>query len=202
MLVGVAVPLAELVGRFWWPVDLFTHFRVYWCIAIVLLLALACTIPPRTKWGMIFACFVTYVALKPIAGYYLPVPKEHREAKAGTEMTLGILNVHYSSDDYQAVSEYLLKNQPDVLVLMETGADWAIGLSELRKFYPHQVRALREHAFGMWFLSKFPISNQEILPEPTASCPILNVTVNTPGGALHRHPSSAAGSRRRINPKP
>ncbi|MGB3779357.1 MAG: endonuclease/exonuclease/phosphatase family protein [Tunicatimonas sp.] len=79
-------------------------------------------------------------------------------------MRLLLMNVLSSNRDTEAVVAQIHRYQPDILVLEEITPRWFAALSDQLTNYPYQLHAVREDNFGIWLLSKFPVSDEETIP--------------------------------------
>ncbi len=82
-----------------------------------------------------------------------------------------LMNVLSSNRDTEAVVAQIHRYQPDILVLEEITPRWFAALSDQLTDYPYQLHAVREDNFGIWLLSKFPVSDEEIIPWGPAQLP-------------------------------
>ena len=183
VVVAAVLPLVDVAGRHWWLADLATHFRVYWCIAIGFLFLL--TLASRSRgWWRAFGCALVIYAVWPIVPFYLPPPKgPNVPPPMVPTVRIATINVNYANDNYAAVESYFEEQDPDIVLLLETGADWHSGLSNMNQNYPFQVTEFREHAFGAWLLSKYRVSDVS-QPAPDEDYPVICCTVATPMGSL------------------
>ena len=81
------------------------------------------------------------------------------------------MNVLSSNSDTEAVLAQIHQYQPDILVLEEITPRWFAALSDHLTDYPYQLHAVREDNFGIWLLSRFPVTDEEIIPWGPAQLP-------------------------------
>jgi endonuclease/exonuclease/phosphatase (EEP) superfamily protein YafD len=76
-----------------------------------------------------------------------------------------LMNVLSSNQNTDAVIDRINHYQPDILALEEITPRWFAALYDrLGPDYPYQLHAVRDDNFGIWLLSKLPISSEEIIP--------------------------------------
>lgn len=88
----------------------------------------------------------------------------HPLTEKGELFKVIVYNRHVSLTEHSVVAEWLKMENPDVFVILEAGSSHAAFASkDLKNSYPFQLLYPRKDAFGMIFLSKFPIiSTQQI----------------------------------------
>jgi endonuclease/exonuclease/phosphatase (EEP) superfamily protein YafD len=92
-----------------------------------------------------------------------------------TPVRLLLMNVLSSNEDTEAVVAEIHRYRPDIVVLEEITPRWFAALSDQLTDYPYQLHAVREDNFGIWLLSKFPVSDEEIIPWGPAQLPSATV---------------------------
>ncbi len=99
---------------------------------------------------------------------YLPfAPKEIADVQASTslsQVTISLLVANVLQDNREyARTLLLIKNyQPDLILLVETDAGWVRELSSLEEIYPFHLYHAKDNYYGMTFLSKYPVLQQEV----------------------------------------
>ncbi len=91
-----------------------------------------------------------------------------------------LMNVLSSNYDTEAVIAQIHHYQPDILVLEEITPRWFTALSDQLADYPYQLHEVREDNFGIWLLSKFPVSDEEIIPWGPAQLTSATFRFRTP----------------------
>ncbi|HKL21856.1 MAG TPA: endonuclease/exonuclease/phosphatase family protein, partial [Tichowtungia sp.] len=177
LLAGLAAAtLLGFFGRFFWLFDLFAHFRVqYFQFALILvgiaiwkhnnrLLAVAAAI----------AC-LNYAFVLPLY-FGKPPPATEEPARAM------LMNVLASNGNTQPVLEAIEKADPDLLLLLEVTPEWAKELATLE--YPYRVADVRDDCFGIMLLSRYPLSNTNVIYPGTAGIPTVTANVHLPQGEI------------------
>ncbi|MHA6347392.1 endonuclease/exonuclease/phosphatase family protein [Roseivivax sp. CAU 1761] len=101
------------------------------------------------------------VQLWPYLGPVAPVAAEARECRPGAGFSVMAANVQKTNDRSAAFLETVRDADPDVLVVMETDADWDRDLSALDARYPHARQHIPEERafYGMHVYSRLPLQD-------------------------------------------
>ncbi len=166
MLLGICVRLGVLTSaatllafgaRWWWPLELLSHFRVQylWLLAPTSVGLLAAKrYPPALLVG---CCLLWNLALVG-SDYSCPSTTEKHSAR----LRLMSANVHTGNRDYERFRRTVRSEDPDVLLVMEIDDGWLAELSELRDDYPHGDAAPRGDNFGIGLFSKVPVESLQV----------------------------------------
>lgn len=76
-------------------------------------------------------------------------------------------NVRQKNTNYHATENFILKTDPDIILLIEVDKKWCENINNLKKRYKYKVEAPNYNTYGMSFYSKFEIidSNVKFLVE-------------------------------------
>lgn len=131
--------------------QLFTHFRLQYLIAsLVLLVILGSLHEPRYAIALFFTAILNAVQVVP---WYSDEPIDH----GGEQYKVILANVHSSNSEYDKLFDLIATEEPDVLVLLEVSPRWAHELKRLDTDYPDSVVEAREGNFGIALYSKLPM---------------------------------------------
>ena len=167
-------------GQYAYFFELVSHFRPQYTLIAGLCFFVFVWL--KRRWAIVVAAVVLLINTFFVIPYYI-------QADAPTylpEETVSILlmNILSSNDRFDLVHEQIDQFQPDIVVLEEVNQKWFEALRPLKESYPYEVYALQEDNFGIWALSKVPISEHEIVywgeaEKPTVSLrfPIDTTTV-------------------------
>ena len=122
-----------------WPFELFSHFRVQYAAAALLLAVLLAW--RRAAVPAVLAALVGGWHLLP--GLASSPGAIASQACAGPAFTVATLNVQYSKDRRDAVRAWLASQPADFLVVQEVTAAWATELESLAA-YPYRNIVARE----------------------------------------------------------
>lgn len=102
---------------------------------------------------------------------------------ASRHFTVFHFNVGLHHVQPNRISSYLQRraNQIDVVVLLETGANFEPALDQLKEIFSYQIRHLEDSPFGIVMLSKYPIRFGAISYEPSRLFPHVEASIKLPG---------------------
>ena len=126
--------------------------------------------------------------------YFPPYPKHVKATQScapGRQLSLLNANVLMTNRNYGELLRLVEQRRPDVLLLLEGGADWAKAVEPLRARYPFRLSEPLPNTYGLILLSRLPMDGRiEHLVQP--GVPSANVRLRLGGGeqvALHAvHP--------------
>ena len=128
--------------------------------------------------------------------YFPPYPKQVASSEhcpAGRQISLLNANVLMTNRNFDRLLKLVRRNDPDVLLLLEPGLDWAKAVQPLRSRYPYVLSEPVPNTYGMILMSRLPMSGT-IRYLLQAGVPSAHVQVRLPGGqqvmlhALHPEP--------------
>ncbi len=151
--------LAALLGRYAWPLDLFTHFRVQYTL-LFLIVAI-----------VLFALRAPLLAVVAIAGAgvgaipiisYMGVPPTRAE-DGSAKFRVVAFNTWFRNHEYEAIGRFLQQTQADVIVIEERDRDdGAQRIADFLQSHPYSFNAGLRH--GAIVFSRWPIVSAESLP--------------------------------------
>ena len=184
LLSGLA--LLSAVGFFGGPHRLFelaSHFRPqYLAVATLLLLVFAAR--RELRWS---ALAMGLVALNAHALMSSSVPHAVAAVAAPSEpvpVRLLLANLQYSNGAHAEFERLVGDEQPDVIVVEEVTPAWAGALAGLRERFPARQLVVREGAFGIGILSRWPLHDVELLDFGHPAYPALLARIATGQGRL------------------
>lgn len=181
VLAGSATLLA-LLGRRSWLLELFTHYRPYYLLA--LLLAAALLLPMRRRLAVLAAllALLNLLWVAPyLAGFGVSVL---RAEAAGDPLRIIALNLWYRNDQHQRVLDYLRSRDADVLVLSELTPAWRVALAPLEAGYPHREIIPRQGSQGIGVYSRVPLGALERSSLGFRGSNNVLLDLELPGGTL------------------
>ncbi|KQP58131.1 endonuclease [Methylobacterium sp. Leaf399] len=118
------------------------------------------------------------------ARHILPfTPLATTQAKAaaagdpGAHLSLLVLNVLESNRDYARALDLLVRESPDLILLLETDAAWQSAMAPLRERYPHRVEQPQDNTYGLLFFSRLPLRDPTIRYLLQEDVPSLRTTL-------------------------
>ncbi len=172
-------------ARQFWLFDLAVHFRVqYAALGLVgFILLLAARAPAWALLAlMVAACNAMYAApalvTRPVS-----LPRLAGDAATGDPVRLRIasINVLYSNDEYSRVADFVRRERPDAVAMMEMNAEWRRALAGLDKDYPHRYQTIGPGGRGVTFWSRLPMKDAGVLPIGARQEPAVQATLQVKG---------------------
>ncbi|NJK91108.1 MAG: endonuclease/exonuclease/phosphatase family protein [Blastochloris sp.] len=174
----VFVTLFSFLDSFFWLADLLGNLRIQYSLASLLLLATSLCLR-RQLWALVGTALLL-LNLAPIGLSLLPNSSTQVPPQSSAPLKVLVLNVLTQNRNSQAVKNYLLQENPDVIALIEVDETWARQLREFSRAWPYQIAELRPDNFGIWILSRHPFSEADILHDPLTRIPSLRVRLAHP----------------------
>lgn len=81
--------------------------------------------------------------------------------------------------------DYLEKEKPDIVFLIEVNESWAKEIKNLEPIYPYAKAIVREGNFGLALLSKFKLETEDVLVDRTNMIPALFLRTESSVGPLN-----------------
>ncbi len=91
-------------------------------------------------------------------------------------------NVLQHNREYGRTIAMLEREQPDVLLLMETDSLWLAALQPVLLGYPHVSQRALDNTYGMIFASRLKVRDAQFQHPTSADTPTLYATLTTRGG--------------------
>lgn len=181
ILAWILVMVSQLLGRWWWFAELFSHFLPYAVLSWALAMLVA-----RGKWRIWWALWAV------LGGLWVWYPFYPQDALQHQTGQLIWYNVHLNNPQPEAETQRLLASQPDVLALAEMDVrhpHW----QTLRQAMPFGCEHESDSPFALALWSRQPLASCEVkfvadLPE---GYPYIRATwsqANTVVYALHPPP--------------
>ncbi|WP_404340982.1 endonuclease/exonuclease/phosphatase family protein [Pseudoalteromonas mariniglutinosa] len=97
-------------------------------------------------------------------------------------------NVLMSNDDYSALIGLIEQHQPDLLITLESDANWQQQLSCLEELYPYRIYCPKDNRYGMHLYSKYKIKQQRVCELVEDDIPSVHVLFeNAQGITMQGH---------------
>jgi len=174
--------VASLFGRFHYLLDLCTHFRVHATIAFLICGPLF-FLWKRKKCGAA-TLGLGVVLLLTLMPYLIP---SGADSDGVETKRLLLMNVLTSNFEKEKVIRYLEKQDPDIMVLLETDRAWIDAVFEkLGAEYPHHLERPRSDNFGICLMSRLPISEAEAVSWGDDFLPSIDARFETENGRPFR----------------
>jgi len=167
--------LAGFLGRYWWFLDLFSHFRVQYLfgLTIVTLLPLFHRAYSQSTFFGLFALINLFTIVP------LYIGKEpNAAAQASRSYRSLLMNVNTETGKPDQVAKAIQLVAPDVVVLEEVNDQWLSLIAGALQAYPYAKVMPREDNFGIAPYSKFPFAQAEIRQVGEADLPSIIAELN------------------------
>ncbi len=160
----VVATAAGFAGLLWWGLDLFSHFRVQYLLAAAVLALLLWALGRRRSALMAVAVVVANLAA--LVPLYMP-RMQTAEATAAAPQARALrvmsLNVRIRNQNVRRIFDYIRRENPDVVVLLEVGEQWSRPLERLAARYPFRWVHTGDAFSGIAVLSRFaPVESRAI----------------------------------------
>lgn len=190
-----AVSVAGFAGRLHWTLDLASHFRAQYALALLLLLvALWWRGAGRLLLGICLLCWA--VQLGTLVPLFWPQPAA---APAAQSFRVLLSNVHTRNREFDRVRALLASESPDVVVLQETDRAWLDALRADAERWPHRIEEPRSDNFGIAVWSRWPLLEARFADFGGTGLPTVLATLDHPAGRIQFvavHPLPPAGATR------
>lgn len=172
---GVLLSLPTLLAggaRWWWPLELMTHFRVHYALMLAPL-TIALVVGKRYLMSILTGgCLLWNLWL--IAPAYIGLPVSDSEPVV---LRLMSANVHTGNRNYERFLRAVRSAAPDVLLVMEIDDRWNQAIEALEADYPHHHRRPRRDNFGIGLFAKLPVQSLDVQFVGTADVPSIHARV-------------------------
>ena len=188
-LTAAVVTLVSVVHSDQWWVQVLNFPRLLSMIAIALI-ALGCISFAR-RWRAVPVVLLAASACLQFWRLYPYVPfapievAETRTLGAvpsGSCFTALGLNVFQYNRDYAGTLRMIDREQPDILLLMETDGGWVKALAPVLARYPHKLLRPIDNTYGIVFASKLPVTSAQSENVTDKDTPTVYARVTTRDG--------------------
>lgn len=170
-----------MLGGLYWPLDLLAHFRWQYLFVAALVLGWALW---RRRRMLCAVAALTLLLNAWLIGSLAWHPGIGSDLAPGQPLRVVSLNVLTSNADKQAVLDYLVAADADVIFLAEVDEAWLAALAPLQSRYPHRLALARPDNFGVALLSGVPWSDARLLHLADADLPSIEAKLQFQGREL------------------
>jgi endonuclease/exonuclease/phosphatase (EEP) superfamily protein YafD len=149
--------VAGFLGRYWWILDLASHFRAQYFV-ILGVSAIVFLLDRRFAPG-IFAAIFSLVNLGSLLPFYRKQTRNTPKEKAYRVLLSNVLRINQS---YDRLNQLVRASDPDLIALIEISQEWMQALAPIRADYPYEKCVVRSDDYGLAVLSRIPFKNTEI----------------------------------------
>ena len=196
--IGVGVPTIGALGAAHaWPLELFSHFRVQYSIALVVSAGVFLVLR-QLRWCAA-ATGLLCVNGWWIAPFLLPsgATVAQRIDAGAPSFKLASINVYSGNPTPERVIEFIHETNPDVIVVLEVTPEWEHRLEALSATHPYDAVQSRAGNFGIALYSRWPMDSVEFVPlsENNDAISARIVVDGEPCHVVAAHPFPPAGGR-------
>lgn len=137
-----------------------------WCILVIIILCFC-----YQAWWI-----APYTIIYPIE---VKSPQNRDYQKMIRIITANVLTSNHNAN---ALLELIHKNEPDILVTLESDEWWQSKLDTLLPQYPHTVKCPLDNLYGMHVYSRLVLSNSQIKYLVEQNIPSIHTVVRLPSG--------------------
>ena len=195
MLTATALALITvftLAARLWWAFDLFSHFRLQYVLAALVLLIIALS---ARAYGSA-AVFAAVALVHGAAVKDLWLGDTASAAPGGVPLRLVSANVLAQNRTPEKAIEFVRAADADLVLLVDAGGrDWRELLGQLRDLYPHHAQQAWRARARVILFSRWPIVFEQVRQAPRSRRPYLAARLAVEGRTLDVvgvHPSIVA----------
>ena len=161
MSVGLASVLSLFSDRHW-IAELFSHFRMYYVLALALLALIFLHTQHRVL--LMLALLLVIPNAISVFPYLTPLVIGRTIAEQpGRLVSIVAINVNYRGLDHEPLLEYLDSVSPDLVVVAEYTPEWETDLEVLDAEYPYRIGQSRADPWGLAVFSRIPFARAELL---------------------------------------
>jgi len=181
----LAATLCAAAADYVWLFELAVHFYVQYAalglIGFILLL-----IARSPAWALLALAVAGYSAMcaaPVLVTHPVSMPRVAGDPASGEPVRLRIvsINVFYGNDDHATVIDFLRRERPDAVALMEMNAGWRKSLEPLLKDFPYRYQTTGNGGRGITLWSRLPMKDVGVLPIGVRAEPAIAATLEVNG---------------------
>ncbi|HAW80873.1 MAG TPA: hypothetical protein DCX27_14875, partial [Balneola sp.] len=190
-VLGLLPFLLGFLGKYHWILNGFSHFRVYYCFYFMFLgvCSLILKLKKEAIAGLVFFLLSGIGLVK----YYVPIDQVDSVADIKI-LSINLLSSNNNSDE---VLDFIINEDPDLIVLQEVNQKWDTYLSSLGSTFPFKLTEIREDNFGLVVLSKVELIDPEKIILSNSGVPSFYFKINMDSKETHfiaTHPLPPIGT--------
>lgn len=134
----------------------------------------------------IMLMYSAIVCWRSIAPYTIFYPKSisNHDGFADHSISILIYNVYQYNTNYQNLLDLVTKEDPDIVLLLETGIEWDEATKSLHKQYPFAIKEIREDTYGISMMSKIEVLEGGINHLVSEDIPSAEMLINIAGQSI------------------
>lgn len=157
-IIGIlAVSILPNTFSNYWLIDIFSNFKLQYLFLSFLVLIAVFFLPKKKPLALILIFVSIFWNGYYIAPYYL-TSNDLKPTRNG-DFKISSINLLSNNSTSDLVTNYIEKENPDILILMELTPEWKNQLSSILKNYKYKQLVPRRDNFGIAVLSKFEMKS-------------------------------------------
>lgn len=181
----------SLVTSYRWYIRMWDFPRV--ALILVAALALVLAIPVLAGWArtLVVVAMVLVIGWQGFRIYPYTTLAKTEVAKAVIKrencISAFAFNVLQTNRDYARTITLIEREDPDIVLLLETDQLWEDALKPVIDKYPHRLSAPLDNLYGLIMLSRLPVEDGEVTWLIDKETPSVFATMKTEAGATFRY---------------
>ncbi|NQZ02789.1 MAG: endonuclease/exonuclease/phosphatase family protein [Bdellovibrionales bacterium] len=191
-----------LLERTHWFASLFAHFQPWYFLASLIVLVMSCFVAKyRAIWVLLAGLATVFFGFN-VSGIFKLNSNNVLTKGNPKKARVFYANILTSNAKYDSLISHLQKDQPDLVLLLETGPEWVKQLEKLTAIYPHSKMIGGPGNFGIAALSQTPLENLRVVYEPSGDLPAYLFETTIEGfdtftvALVHASPPVGAGGQK------
>jgi endonuclease/exonuclease/phosphatase (EEP) superfamily protein YafD len=169
----VLVTVFVLFARLWWVFDLFTHFRLQYFLAAVILAVVALAVRAYPMAAVLAAVALGHGLVIKSLWLGESVPEDGRE---GLPLRVIAANVYDGNHTPDKVLDFVRRHEGDIVILIDAKRErWQTVLADIGALYPHRAPAAWREGTPIILFSRYPVLRHESIQLPGGERPYLEV---------------------------
>ena len=169
----VLVTVFVLFARLWWVFDLFTHFRLQYFLAAVILAVVALAVRAYPMAAVLAAVALGHGLVIKSLWLGESVPEDGHE---GLPLRVIAANVYDGNHTPDKVLDFVRRHEGDIVILIDAKRErWQTVLADIGALYPHRAPAAWREGTPIILFSRYPVLRHESIQLPGGERPYLEV---------------------------
>lgn len=131
---------------------------------------------------LLIGCMIYEISLLYKYTPFYKVEKHIKTNKASKTITLISANVFQFNTDFQKFISYVKKQNPDIILTMESNGDWENAMQVFKNDYPYFVEVGLENTYGIHLYSKIEITTSNVHYFVADDIPSIEALMKTKDG--------------------
>jgi endonuclease/exonuclease/phosphatase (EEP) superfamily protein YafD len=179
----LASTLLASTARFFWFGELAVHFPVQYA-GLALIAFVLFVVARRPGWAALALGIAAFNVMSAAPELMTRPPVVLKASADAVHVRLASINVLYSNRDYPRVADFIRRERPDAVVLVEMNSAWRRGLATVEQDFPfrYQTQGPRGRGVNLW--SRVPFKDAAELPIEVIQEPAIQATLMVQGRPL------------------